>query len=101
MSYTSLVLMAATFLVILVFLVIVGLKAQKRPRLTGYEGLAGETGVVKRHVGFRGRHVMEVRGELWWCRSETQLSPGQEVRVISHDPDDPVLIVEPVNRKGS
>ncbi len=101
MNYTSLVLVAATFLVILIFLVIVGLKAQKRPGLTGYEGLAGETGVVKRHVGFRGRHVMEVRGELWWCRSETQLTPGQEVRVINHDPDDPVLIVEPVNRKGS
>lgn len=100
MSYT-LVLTAATLLVILIFLVIVGLSAQKRPRLTGYEGLAGETGLVKRHAGFRGRHVMEVRGELWWCRSETQLSPGQEVRVVSHDPDDPVLIVEPVNRKGS
>lgn len=101
MSYTALVVITATFLVILVFLVIVGLKAQKRPRLTGYEGMAGETGVVKRHLGFRGRHVMEVRGELWWCRSETPLCPGQEVRVVTHDPDDPVLIVEPVNRKGS
>lgn len=101
MSYTSLVLMAATFLVIFVFLVIVGLMAQKRPRLTGYDGMVGETGVVKRHVGFRGRHVMEVRGELWWCRSLSQLSPGQEVRVVTHDPDDPVLVVEPVNRKGN
>lgn len=101
MSYTSLVLTAATFLVILVFLAIVGLSAQKRPRLTGYEGMAGETGMVRRHAGFRGRHVMEIRGELWWCRSETQLSPGQEVRVVSHDPDDPVLVVEPVIRKGS
>lgn len=101
MSYVSLVVMAATILVILVFLVIVGLKAQKRPRLTGYEGMAGETGIVKKYPGFRGRHVIEVRGELWWCRSETQLSPGQEVRVVAHDPDDPVLIVEPVNRKGS
>jgi len=101
MSYTILVLMLATFLVIVVFLAIVGLKAQKRPRLTGYEGMAGETGVVKRHVGVRGRHVIEVRGELWWCRSESQLSPGQDVRVVTHDPDDPVLIVEPVNRKGS
>jgi len=101
MSYTILVLMLATFLVIVVFLAIVGLKAQKRPRLTGYEGMAGETGVVKRHVGFRARHVIEVRGELGWCRSESQLSPGQDVRVVTHDPDDPVLIVEPVNRKGS
>lgn len=101
MNYTILVLMLATFLVIVVFLAIVGLKAQKRPRLTGYEGMAGETGIVRKHPGFRGRHVIEVRGELWWCRSETPLSPGQEVRVVMHDPDDPVLIVEPVNRKGS
>ncbi len=100
MNYT-LLLTAATLLAIFVFLVIVGLSAQKRPRLTGYDGMTGETGVVKRHVGFRGRHVMEVRGELWWCRSAAQLSPGQEVRVLTHDPDDPVLIVEPVNRKGS
>ena len=101
MNYTLLVLTVATFLLIAVFLVIIGLKAQKRPRLTGYEGMAGETGVVKRHLGFRGRHVMEVRGELWWCRSETPLCPRQEVRVVAHDPDDPVLIVEAVNRKGS
>lgn len=101
MSIAPMVVTASTVLVILVFLLVVGLRSQKRPRLTGYEGMAGETGVVRRHAGFRGRHVIEVRGELWWCRSESPLTPGQEVRVLAHDPDDPVLIVEPVNRKGN
>lgn len=101
MNITSLVVTALTLLVILVFLAVIGLRSQKRPRLTGYEGMAGETGVVRKQGGFRGRHVIEVRGELWWCRSERQLIPGQDVRVVAHDPDDPVLIVEPVDRKGS
>ncbi len=94
-------LMAATVALIIVFLVIVGLKAQKKPLATGYEGMVGECGVVKRYPGFRGRQVMEVRGELWWCRSDSPLSPGQEARVVSHDPNDPVLIVEPCKQKGN
>ncbi|NLP04378.1 hypothetical protein GX411_00300 [Candidatus Fermentibacteria bacterium] len=38
--------------------------------------------------------AVEVRGELWWCRSSRRLEPGMEVRVTGVE--DMVLTVEPV-----
>jgi membrane protein implicated in regulation of membrane protease activity len=79
-----------TILLITVFLLWLGLKAQKRPNLTGNSTMIGETGVVKKTSGFRDRVVVEVRGEFWWSR---MTSP-----VTGLDPNDLVLIIEPVER---
>jgi membrane protein implicated in regulation of membrane protease activity len=95
MSHIALILTAACFLLIIVFLVILGLRAQKGPCMTGYEGMVGECGIIRKPRGFRGRQVMEIRGELWWCRSGVPLPPGTEAKVVDYDPEDPVLIVEP------
>lgn len=95
MSYAVVITALVSLVIILVFLVVVGSKALKKPRVTGYEGMVGECGIIRKLSGFRGRQVMEIRGELWWCRSEAPIPPGHEARVISTDQDDPVLIVEP------
>ncbi len=51
----------------------------RRRVLTGNEGMIGLTGIVSRRRGFRNRFVIEVRGELWWCRSTSALEQGMEV----------------------
>ncbi|PIE52378.1 hypothetical protein CSA37_06200 [Candidatus Fermentibacteria bacterium] len=90
-----------TFAVIAVFLLWLGLRAQKKPGLTGDEAMIGETGIVRKISGFRGRLVVEVRGELWWSSlsSETKPAIGSEVKVTAVDPRDLILIVEPIGRK--
>lgn len=95
MNYSLLIAALVSVAVILVFLVIVGFRALKRPRITGYEGMVGECGIVRKLPGFRGRQVMEIRGELWWCRSAVPIPPGREARVVSYEQNDPVLTVEP------
>lgn len=80
--------------VMAVFLAWLGWKAHGRPVLSGREGMAGLTGIVTSGPSFRERWTVEVRGELWWCRSSRRLEPGMEVRVTGVE--DMVLIVEPV-----
>jgi len=87
------------FLVLLgAFLLYLGLKAQKRPKLTGEEEMIDLTGVVKTTVGFRGRASVEVRGELWWCRSTSHLQKDMNVRVVGIT--DMMLDVEPDSIAG-
>ncbi len=100
MNYVIVVAALVTIAAILAYLVVLGVKALKKPMVTGYEGMVGECGIVRKPLGFRGRTVIEIRGELWWCRSEKELTAGEEVRVISHDPDNPILIVESCELKG-
>lgn len=83
--------------VMAVFLAWLGWKALRRPALSGREGMTDLTGVVTSGPSFRERWTVEVRGELWWCRSSHRLAPGMEVRVTGVD--DMVLIVEPVEAK--
>ncbi len=73
------------------FLLWLGLKAQKRP---------GQTGIVRRTAGFRNRVVVEVRGEYWWSKTEKPLtfSKGSEIVVVGVDKDDLILVVEPLKR---
>lgn len=89
-----------TFLVIAVFLVWLGLRAQKKPGLTGDVAMIGETGIVRKTSGFRGRIVAEVRGEQWWSRTESgvEIKVGDEIKVISVDQQDLILIIEPIGR---
>ncbi|MCK5035957.1 MAG: NfeD family protein [Candidatus Sabulitectum sp.] len=89
-----------TFLLISIFLLWLGLKAQKRPNLTGDSSMVGETGIVRKTAGFRNRIVVEVRGEQWWSKLivPCEVSVGSEIRVTAVDPDDLILIIEPIER---
>lgn len=71
-----------------------GIRAHSKCVMTGNEGMIGLTGIVRDRKGFRNRSVVEVRGELWWCRSSHRLEPGMEVRVTGLD--DLMLDVEPL-----
>ncbi len=86
--------------VVALILIYLGFKAQKRPKCTGEEEMIGQTGIVRKIVGFRGRSTVEIRGEIWWCRSHTRLEKGMEVRVTGIT--DMVLDVEQVtnDREG-
>ncbi len=90
----------ATALAVAVFLLWLGLRAQKRVNPVGNEALVGDTGMVRRTNGFRKRVVIEVRGEYWWSRLQGggSVSPGEEVRITGLDTDDMVLIIEPAGR---
>lgn len=75
-----------------VFVVGMGLRAQKRKVTTGKEGLIGEVGVVA--VSEPARCKIQVHGEWWDVRSESPLQVGMRVRIVAVD--GMVLRVEPV-----
>lgn len=89
-----------TVLLIAIFLLWLGLKAQKRPNQTGDISMVGETGIVRKTAGFRGRLVVEVRGEQWWSKiiGPGSVSVGSEIKVTGVDPDDLILVIEPLER---
>lgn len=89
-----------TVLLIAIFLLWLGLKAQKRPNQTGDLSMVGETGIVRKTAGFRGRLVVEVRGEQWWSKmaGPQSVSVGSEIKVTGVDPDDLILVIEPLER---
>jgi len=89
-----------TVLLIAIFLLWLGLKAQKRPNQTGDVTMVGETGIVRKTAGFRGRLVVEVRGEQWWSKMNVpgSIAVGSEIQVTAVDPDDLILIIEPIER---
>ena len=80
--------------VMAVVLTWLGIRAQRRPGVTGDAGMVGLVGTIGPQPPTRGRRIVEVRGELWWCRSPSVLEPGMEVRVTGVD--DFVLEVVPV-----
>jgi len=76
----SLILQAGGTLVAVVFLVsYLIVRAQRRPVRTGQEGLVGERGVARGHVGSSG--WVQVHGERWAARSEEEVPDGAPVRV--------------------
>lgn len=89
-----------TVVLIGLYLLWLGLKAQKRPAQTGDSSMIGETGIVRRTAGFRNRLVVEVRGEYWWSKTEgsVTLSKGSEIVVVGVDKDDLILVVKPLER---
>ncbi len=87
----------AVLLVLGIFQLYLGLKAQKSPKLTGEKTMIGETGIIKKVSGFRGRSILEVRGELWWClpaTSSTSLEEGITVRIVGIAEDSMILQVD-------
>ena len=89
-----------TVLLIAIFLIWLGLKAQKRPNQTGDAAMVGESGIVRKTSGFRNRLVVEVRGEQWWSKMRVpgEFSVGSEIKVTGVDPDDLILVIEPLER---
>lgn len=77
---------------------VIGLKAQKRPSPTGERAMIGETGLITRTHGFRGRLLAEIRGELWWCVPDSpglQLAKGDAVLVTGVEKESMILRVRP------
>jgi len=101
LSVTAMWAAGITVFAVAVFLLVLGLKAQKRPNQTGDSTMIGETGIVRKTSGFRNRLVVEVRGEQWWSKMIVPggVSPGSEIKVTGVDPDDLILIVEPLERR--
>lgn len=89
-----------TVLIVTLFLLWLGLKAQKKINPIGNEAMIGETCIVRKTAGFRNRIVVEVRGENWWARlpEGKQATIGEEARVTGIDPTDMMLLIEPVGR---
>jgi membrane-bound serine protease (ClpP class) len=74
------------------FLMSIALKARRNKRVSGAEGLIGETGVARTTLSPRGK--IFVHGELWDAASSFDVYPGQPV--IVRRVDGFVLQVEPL-----
>jgi membrane-bound serine protease (ClpP class) len=73
------------FTAIAAFLVQLGLAAQRRPAVTGVEGMINETGEAMTSIepGTAGR--VRVHGEIWSAISNQPIAAGERVRVASLD----------------
>jgi membrane-bound serine protease (ClpP class) len=73
------------FTAIAAFLVQLGLAAQRRPAVTGVEGMINETGEAMTSIepGTAGR--VRVHGEIWSAISNQPIVAGERVRVASLD----------------
>ena len=58
-----------------------GLKAQRRKKMGGAEGMVGEIGIAKTDINEKGGKVF-VLGEIWDAYSDTPIEAGEEVKVI-------------------
>ncbi|HJU05364.1 MAG TPA: nodulation protein NfeD [Nitrospiraceae bacterium] len=57
-----------------------GMRAMRKPPLTGKEGMVGTMGIAKTALAPRGQVL--IRGELWEAFSESPAQPGDRVEVI-------------------
>ena len=71
------------FTAVAVFLVRLGLTAQRRPAVTGMEGMLSEVGeaITAVEPGTPGR--VRVHGEIWRALSGDRLQPGDHVRITN------------------
>jgi membrane-bound serine protease (ClpP class) len=71
------------FTAIAAFLVRLGLTSQRRPAVTGMEGMLNEVGeaITAMEAGTPGR--VRVRGEVWRAISNARLNPGDHVRITN------------------
>jgi membrane-bound serine protease (ClpP class) len=92
------VILGATLSTLLFFLVIIGagLRAQRRKVQTGGRGLIGLTARVVERLSPRGR--VEMNGELWNARSESEVEAGSEVVVTGLE--GLTLRVRPAGKEG-
>jgi membrane-bound serine protease (ClpP class) len=74
---TAATLTVGTFMLAVGYLVV---RTQRRPATTGFEGLVGETGVVREWVDTSGKIL--VHGEYWNAVSDERLGVGERVDVV-------------------
>jgi len=55
-------------------------RTQRRPAVSGQEGMIGKSGLVVKSIDGRGRVL--VHGEYWQARSNVPLSEGSEIEVV-------------------
>jgi membrane-bound serine protease (ClpP class) len=79
------VMIPAVIFTVLFFLFVVGLglKAQRRKVSTGTSGLIGEIGVAKTDVEEKGS--VFVHGEYWNAVSDTKIPAGSKIEVVAVD----------------
>jgi membrane-bound serine protease (ClpP class) len=78
------------------FMVGMGMKAMRRPAVTGREELMGMVGIVTTALTPQGQMV--IHGELWQAVSDLPLQPGDEAEVTGIS--GLRLFVKPVSKKG-
>lgn len=74
---------AATLVTSAFFIFVVGMavRGQRKPAVTGAEGMIGEIGSALTAIAPTGS--VRVHGEIWRAKSEAPISPGDAVRVLS------------------
>ncbi len=72
------VLFSALFFLSVAYL---GLKAQKKKKLTGKEGMIGLTGIAETDINPKGKVFVE--GEIWDAYSDIPIEKGEEVKILS------------------
>jgi membrane-bound serine protease (ClpP class) len=73
---------ALAFAIIFLFLGRLALAAQRRPPVTGKEGLIGTAGQARDPLTPDTTGYVLVRGELWRARSRSPVPPGAPIRVL-------------------
>jgi len=90
---------ALAFAFIFLFLGRLALNAQRRPAVTGKEGLIGTEGRARDPIAPDTTGYVLVRGESWRASSRVPISPGDPVRVL--DVNGLTLDVEPLRASTS
>jgi membrane-bound serine protease (ClpP class) len=78
---------ASAVVAVSVFMLTIGylvLRTQRRPAITGAEGLVGERGIVRRRV--EGEGLVFVHGEYWTVVSDETLEVGESVEIVRVEP---------------
>jgi membrane-bound serine protease (ClpP class) len=78
------------------FMVGMGVRAMRRPAVTGREEMVGLVGIVRTSLAPQGQ--LAVHGELWEAVSDQPLQPGDKAEVTRVD--GLRLHVKPVSKKG-
>ncbi|MCK4870117.1 MAG: hypothetical protein KAS93_03305 [Gammaproteobacteria bacterium] len=69
-----------------------GIKAHRKPVVSGREDLVGKVGQV--NIAKDGAKTIKFRGEVWQISSQHELFSGQKVRIVRVE--DLILYVEPI-----
>ena len=70
---------------IAMFLVRLGVAAQRRPAVTGAAAMIGEAGQALTAIGPDGSGQVATHGEIWQARSTESIPEGVRVRIIDVD----------------
>lgn len=82
LSWEVIVLAIIIIAVFFILIVVMGIRAQFRKKTGGKEGIVGEIGIAKSHIGPSGGSVY-VHGEFWNAISDGPIKNGAKVRVIA------------------